>query len=90
MLWLFRRLAKKSTSKIGRRRRERHVKPSKRRGKMGNEESRPVAEGPPETLKARSIEALAEYIKSGSVKSIVFMVGLFLYVYIYKDAFLYH
>ena len=42
---------------------------------MGNEESRPVADGPPRTLKARSVEALAEHIKSGNVNSIVFMVS---------------
>jgi NAD-dependent histone deacetylase SIR2 len=47
-----------------------------RRRKMGNEESRVVdADTPPRTLKARTIEALAQYIKDGRAKKIVVMVG---------------
>ncbi|KAK4574137.1 Sir2 histone deacetylase Hst2 [Recurvomyces mirabilis] len=43
---------------------------------MGNEESTPIDEsGPPQTLKARDLEALAEYIKSGKVKNVVVMTG---------------
>jgi hypothetical protein len=46
-----------------------------RRSKMGNEESRVVdADTPPRTLKARTIEALAQYIKDGRAKKIVVMV----------------
>jgi NAD-dependent histone deacetylase SIR2 len=47
----------------------------KGRSKMGNEESRVVdADTPPRTLKARTIEALAQYIKDGRAKKIVVMV----------------
>jgi NAD-dependent histone deacetylase SIR2 len=46
-----------------------------RRSKMGNEESRVVdADTPPQTLKARTVEALAQYIKDGRAKKIVVMV----------------
>jgi NAD-dependent histone deacetylase SIR2 len=46
-----------------------------RRSKMGNEESRIVDEDtPPQTLKARTVEALAQYIKDGRAKQIVVMV----------------
>jgi NAD-dependent histone deacetylase SIR2 len=48
----------------------------KGRSKMGNEESRVVDEDtPPRTLKARTIEALAQYIKDGRAKKIVVMVS---------------
>jgi hypothetical protein len=47
-----------------------------RRSKMGNEESRVVdADTPPQTLKARTVEALAQYIKDGRAKQIVVMVN---------------
>ena len=47
-----------------------------RRYKMGNEESRVVdANTPTQTLKARSLEALAEYIKDGRAQQIVVMVS---------------
>jgi NAD-dependent histone deacetylase SIR2 len=47
-----------------------------RRFKMGNEESRIVdADTPPQTLKARTVEALAQYIKDGRAKQIVVMVS---------------
>ncbi|KAF2823058.1 NAD-dependent deacetylase sirtuin-2 [Ophiobolus disseminans] len=47
-----------------------------RRFKMGNEESRIVdANTPTQTLKARSLEALAEYIKDGRAQQIVVMTG---------------
>lgn len=46
-----------------------------RRSKMGNEESRVVdADTPPQTLKARTVEALAQYIKDGRARQIVVMV----------------
>jgi NAD-dependent histone deacetylase SIR2 len=46
-----------------------------RRSKMGSEESRIVDEDtPPQTLKARTVEALAQYIKDGRAKQIVVMV----------------
>lgn len=42
---------------------------------MGNESSTPVDEHtPPVTLKARTIESVAEYIKKNDVKRIVIMV----------------
>ena len=45
-------------------------------GKMGNEESTPIDEStPPNTLTGRTLEALAEYIKSGRVKNVVVMTG---------------
>lgn len=48
----------------------------KGRFKMGNEESRIVDPStPPQTLNARSLEALAEYIKDGRAKQIVVMVS---------------
>lgn len=44
--------------------------------KMGNEESSPIDESvPPQTLSGRTLEALAEYIKSGKASKIVTMVG---------------
>lgn len=47
-----------------------------KRGKMGQEESTIVDPStPPQTLKARTLEALAEYIKDGRAKSIVVMVS---------------
>jgi hypothetical protein len=43
--------------------------------KMGNEESRVVdADTPPQTLEARTVEALAQYIKDGRAKRVVVMV----------------
>lgn len=43
---------------------------------MGNEESSPIDEStPPSTLAGRTIEAVAEYIKSGRCKKIVVMTG---------------
>jgi NAD-dependent histone deacetylase SIR2 len=46
-----------------------------RRSKMGNEESRVVdPDTPPQTLNARTVEALAQYIKDGRAKQIVVMV----------------
>lgn len=48
-----------------------------RRFTMGNDESRMVdADTPPQTLTARTVEALAEYIKDGRAKQIVVMVRL--------------
>lgn len=45
-------------------------------GAMGNEESTPIDEStPPNTLSGRTLEALAEYIKSGKVKKVVVMTG---------------
>lgn len=42
---------------------------------MGNESSTPVDESvPPVTLKARTLEAVAEYIKKNNVRRIVVMV----------------
>ncbi|KAK5119480.1 hypothetical protein LTR85_007580 [Meristemomyces frigidus] len=44
--------------------------------RMGNEESTPVDEStPPRTLSGRTLEALAEYIKSGKASKIVVMTG---------------
>jgi len=43
---------------------------------MGQDESRPIDEStPPRRLKSRTVEGLAEYIKSGKVKKIVVMTG---------------
>jgi NAD-dependent histone deacetylase SIR2 len=43
---------------------------------MGNEESRVVdLDTPTQTLRERSVQALAEYIKDGRAKQIVVMVG---------------
>lgn len=48
-----------------------------RHSKMGQEESRLIDEKtPPETLKSRTLEAVAEYIKDGRARRIVVMVGL--------------
>ena len=46
---------------------------------MGNEGSREeeVPFGPPETLKARTLDALVEYINSGEARKIVLMVYFF-------------
>ena len=44
---------------------------------MGNESSTPVAEDiPPVTLKARTLDAVADYIRDNNVKRIVVMVRL--------------
>lgn len=46
---------------------------------MGQESSTPVDEStPPQALNARSIEAIASYIKEGRAKKIVLMVSLLL------------
>jgi NAD-dependent histone deacetylase SIR2 len=45
-----------------------------KRNRMGNEESRVIdPDTPPQTLKARTVEALAQYIKDGRAKQIVVM-----------------
>ncbi|KAF1979762.1 NAD-dependent deacetylase sirtuin-2 [Bimuria novae-zelandiae CBS 107.79] len=47
-----------------------------RHGKMGQDESHMVDENtPPETLKSRTLEAVAEYIKDGRARRIVVMTG---------------
>jgi len=44
---------------------------------MGQEVSSPVDEStPPRTLEARSIDAIATYVKTGRARNIVVMVGL--------------
>ena len=44
---------------------------------MGQEQSSPVDEStPPQTLKDRSVESVAKYIKDEHAKKIVVMVGL--------------
>ena len=44
---------------------------------MGQEQSSPVDESiPPQTLKDRSVESVAQYIRDGRAKKIVVMVGL--------------
>jgi hypothetical protein len=48
-----------------------------KRAKMGNGESRMLdADAPTQTLKARTVEALAQYIKDGRAKQIVVMVSI--------------
>lgn len=45
-------------------------------GRMGNEESSPIDEStPPQTLASRTLDGVAEYIKSGKVRNIVVMTG---------------
>ena len=47
-----------------------------RHGRMGQEESRLVDDKtPPETLKSRTLEAVAQYIKDGRARRIVVMVS---------------
>jgi NAD-dependent histone deacetylase SIR2 len=47
-----------------------------KRDKMGQDESRVIdPSAPPQTLKARTLEALAQYIKDGRAQKIVIMVG---------------
>jgi len=47
-----------------------------KRGRMGQDESRVVdPNAPPQTLSARTLEALAQYIKDGRAKKIVVMVS---------------
>jgi hypothetical protein len=54
----------------------RRGKGKSKQGKMGQDESRVVDPSvPPTTLKARTLEALAEYIKDGRAQKIVVMVG---------------
>ena len=63
---------------IGRRRRERHQKSQAGKPwwrKMGNESSVPVEDDvPPATLRERTLEAAADYIKEKNVRRIVVMV----------------
>jgi NAD-dependent histone deacetylase SIR2 len=48
-----------------------------KRGSMGQDESRVVDPStPPQTLEARTLEALAQYIKDGRAQKIVVMVSL--------------
>jgi NAD-dependent histone deacetylase SIR2 len=48
-----------------------------KRGRMGQDESRVVdPNAPPQTLEARTLEALAQYIKDGRARKIVVMVSL--------------
>lgn len=65
---------------IGRRRRERHQKSKPGKpwwGGMGQEASTPVSENtPPLTLKSRTVESVAEYVKSGKAKRVVVLVRL--------------
>jgi hypothetical protein len=72
------------TAIIGRRRRDRHSKPKPKGPRvprwlgriMGQESSSPVDESvPPETLTARTLSAVAEYIKDGKAKRIVVLTG---------------
>jgi NAD-dependent histone deacetylase SIR2 len=44
---------------------------------MGQDESRPQVDDsvPPETLSARTLEAVADYINSGEVKKVVVLTG---------------
>ena len=42
---------------------------------MGQEQSSPINEGTPQTLRDRSIESIAEYIKNGRAEKIVVMVS---------------
>ncbi|OHE99738.1 Sir2 family protein [Colletotrichum orchidophilum] len=65
---------------IGRRRRDKHPKgrpnSNRPRKKMGNEESTMLDDSvQPKTLESRSLDALADYIKSGDVKKIAVMTG---------------
>jgi NAD-dependent histone deacetylase SIR2 len=47
-----------------------------KRGRMGQDESRVVdPTAPPQTLEARTLEALAQYIKDGRAQKIVVMVS---------------
>jgi NAD-dependent histone deacetylase SIR2 len=47
-----------------------------KRGKMGQDESRVIdPTAPPQTLEARTLEALAQYIKDGRAQKIVVMVS---------------
>ena len=73
---LFRRLFR---AIIGRKRRERHRKAQAERPwwrhKMGNESSVPVEDDvPPATLRERTLEAVADYVKEKNVRRIVVMV----------------
>lgn len=46
-------------------------------GKMGQDESRVVdPDAPPQTLKARTVDALAQYIQAGHAQKIVVMVSV--------------
>ena len=52
---------------------------------MGNENSAPAnPDGPPQTLKARTLDALADHIKSGKVKDIVLMVHTILFNFLIR------
>lgn len=49
----------------------------KHRPKMGQEQSSPMDDStPPQTLKERSVDSVATYIKQGRAKKIVVMVSL--------------
>lgn len=52
-------------------------KQGRRRGRMGQEESRQVVDAsvPPQTLSDRSLRAVAEYILSGQARNIVVLTG---------------
>ena len=69
------------TASIGRRRRPKHSEPvrgRKYRFGMGQEQSSLIDDStPPQTLKERSVESVATYIKQGRAKKIVVMVSLF-------------
>lgn len=71
-------VANLTSASIGRRRRERHQKlgPGKPwQGKMGQEASTPVDEStPPLTLKNRTVESVAGFIKDGRAMRIVVLV----------------
>ena len=75
------RSTSESTANIGRRRRTRHSKPvqgQQHRFGMGQEQSSLIDDStPPQTLKERSVESVATYIKQGRAKKIVVMVSPF-------------
>ena len=70
-----------STASIGRRRRPRRSEPvqgRQHRFGMGQEQSSLIDDStPPQTLKERSVESVATYIKQGRAKKVVVMVSLF-------------
>lgn len=56
---------------------------------MGQESSTPIDEHtPPEALEARTVDAVAEFIKEGRAKNIVVMVGFMPFEY--KTRLLWH
>ncbi len=69
------KLCHSSSDTKGRWRSEQHTKSNS--GSMGQEVSSPVDESTPSrTLEARSIDAIATYVKTGRARNIVVMVGL--------------